>query len=347
MRSLHAVTTDVWIPSRPKLVPGVDTLARGSGEIQFGLDPRHAVIASGLPDEIGDVLRHLDGTFGTGALFDLAGLTHAETLRQILLALTERGMIEEAAAAGAPHGTPGEPEVASLRAGPGARAIRAGRTILVHGGGRLAVATAVLLATAGVGHVDSRASGTVTVRDLGSGFTESELGLSKRRAMIEAIKRANPATGTRKLLGKRIPDLVILADAVVAEPAIVGDLLGARTPHLQARVRDGIGIVGPLVLPGRTSCLRCADLHRADIDHCWPKLACQLAGHAQDAELSSVHAAAALTACQALRTLDPDDGAPAIWNATLEIDPYSATLQRRDWPAHPSCPCGAARTAPS
>ena len=39
-----------------------------------------------------------------------------------------------------------------------------------------------------------------------------------------------------------------------------------RIPHLPVRVRDGAGLVGPLVMPGVTSCLRCADLHRSDRD---------------------------------------------------------------------------------
>ena len=36
------------------------------------------------------------------------------------------------------------------------------------------------------------------------------------------------------------------------------------------------GVVGPLVIPGLTSCLRCADLHRRDRDPAWHALAVQL-----------------------------------------------------------------------
>ena len=61
-------------------------------------------------------------------------------------------------------------------------------------------------------------------------------------------------------------DLVVLSDFLVADPRVVRDLHAARVPHLPVRVRDGAGLVGPLVIPGVTSCLRCADLHRSDRD---------------------------------------------------------------------------------
>ena len=36
---------------------------------------------------------------------------------------------------------------------------------------------------------------------------------------------------------------------------MVRDLHSRGVPHLPVRVRDGIGLVGPLVIPGITSCL--------------------------------------------------------------------------------------------
>ena len=51
-------------------------------------------------------------------------------------------------------------------------------------------------------------------------------------------------------------DLVVLSDSLVADPRMLRELHAARIPHLPVRVRDGVGLVGPLVLPGVTSCLR-------------------------------------------------------------------------------------------
>jgi hypothetical protein len=37
--------------------------------------------------------------------------------------------------------------------------------------------------------------------------------------------------------------------------SLVRDLHSHGVPHLAVRVRDGTGLVGPLVIPGVTSCL--------------------------------------------------------------------------------------------
>jgi len=47
-------------------------------------------------------------------------------------------------------------------------------------------------------------------------------------------------------------DLVVLSDYLVADPRMVGDLHSRGVPHLAVRVRDGTGLVGPLVIPGIT-----------------------------------------------------------------------------------------------
>ena len=318
---------------------GLDVLLRKPGEIQFGLDPRHGVVASDLPPALIDALRTLDGLASTETMLATVGEAHAESLRAVLGELARRGLLEEAQPAYLR--ACGEPEHSSLRAGTQARKGRANSTVLVYGGGRAAVATAALLATAGVGHIDSRCRGTVRSNDLGTGYVEADIGTARRHAVAQAVHRANPKTVTTRLPGKATPDLAVLADAVVPDPELAVELYTDDVAHLPIRVRDGIGIVGPLVVPGRTSCLRCADLHRTDLDPCWPTVATQLAGRDRPAELSSVHALAALAAGQVLRALNPADGAPNARNATLEIDPFEGALHRREWHAHPDCPCGA------
>src|SRR5271165_171955 len=52
-------------------------------------------------------------------------------------------------------------------------------------------------------------------------------------------------------------DLVVLSDNLVADPRMLRDLHSQGVAHLAVRVRDGTGLVGPLVIPGVTSCLGC------------------------------------------------------------------------------------------
>ncbi len=77
------------------------------------------------------------------------------------------------------------------------------------------------------------------------------------------------------------------------------------------------------------------------MDDRWPKIAGQLAGRTQQADLVTVQATAALATGQVLRALGPVDGVPPGWNMTMEIDPYENTIYHRPWSPHPACTCGA------
>ncbi len=142
-------------------------------------------------------------------------------------------------------------------------------------------------------------------------------------------------------------DVVVLADALVPEPHLVNDLVLRRIPHLQLRIRDGRGVVGPLVLPGGTSCLRCADLTRRELDADWPHLAAQLLGRIGYGSPAMIAATAAL----ALRDLEiviagTPDPPPQTLDTTLELDTETHRIHRRSWPAHAACGCRAVLTAP-
>jgi bacteriocin biosynthesis cyclodehydratase domain-containing protein len=120
-------------------------------------------------------------------------------------------------------------------------------------------------------------------------------------------------------------------------------------PHLLVRLLDGVGLVGPLVLPRRSACLRCVDLHLTARDPCWPTIAADLAGRIGSAGPATVAATAALAAEQALAALDALAGTgppPPTLDAVLELDPRRGVLRRRHRPPHPDCACGARHTGP-
>lgn len=145
-------------------------------------------------------------------------------------------------------------------------------------------------------------------------------------------------------------DLVVLADSLVADPRMVRELHAERVPHLAVRVRDGTGLVGPLVLPGATSCLTCADLHRRDRDAAWPAVAVQLRGTTGHADRATILATAALALNQVERVIAAvrgtvpagrggDLGPPPTLNATLELDLTTGSIVARRWTRHPLCDC--------
>lgn len=68
------------------------------------------------------------------------------------------------------------------------------------------------------------------------------------------------------------PDLVVILSSGEPDRATLADAVRCRVSHLVV-VLDGEGVrIGPLVIPGRTPCVGCTDLHRAAWDPSWPAL---------------------------------------------------------------------------
>ena len=138
-------------------------------------------------------------------------------------------------------------------------------------------------------------------------------------------------------------DLVVLADNLIADPRMLRELHSQAVAYLAVRVRDGIGLVGPLVVPGATSCLNCADLHRRDRDAAWPAVAAQLRDTVGVADRATLLATAALALSQVNRVIEAVRGAasepPASLGTTLEFDVHAGSIVARQWPRHPLCSC--------
>ena len=133
------------------------------------------------------------------------------------------------------------------------------------------------------------------------------------------------------------PDLVVVAPACARAMAFSDPLVASGTPHLWSYVRDGRAVVGPLVIPGETSCLRCHDLHRTDSDPAWPQLV--LAWEQSRPPRASAATEALLGALVVRQcVIRVQDGRPATLGATLE-EQADGVMDRRRWPAHPACGC--------
>jgi bacteriocin biosynthesis cyclodehydratase domain-containing protein len=334
-----------------------------AGETQIGTDPRHAVVVSGVSESLTPLLHALDGRHTAEELMARAGPEHRATLGQILAGLAGLGLLDDAAPFW-PADTGDPPIVGSparLSADRTAWALR-GRhqqvsvcrqreqaLVVVHGNGRIAVAVATLLAASGIGWVHTVATGVVQPEDTGSGYLSDDIGVARSDAAAMAVRRVAPDTRTNRPGPRRRPDLVLITDATVPDPQLSSGLAAAGIPHLMVHAAEGTGVVGPLVVPGRTSCLRCVDLHNTDTDPCWPALAAQLAAHPQPADLASAHATAAFAVGQALRFLHgPGDGLAELpaWGAAVEIDVFTGRSTQVEWRPHPHCPCGVARNTP-
>jgi len=255
----------------------------------------------------------------------------------------------------------------------GARTLarRQAACVRVHGASRPGLWIAGMLTAAGIGLVISTGPTAAGASDAGASDAEagsagrsaagrSAAGRSAAEASAAGTGAAGPGAragrrGPRSTAGAdraaqraraprvqpRRPSLVILADSHRRE--LPATLIQKLVPHLAVSASEAIGVVGPLVLPGRSACLRCLDLTRAERDPAWPLILAQLSAQAGadppgcDTVLATTVAAQAVA--QALAFIDQDGQVPAVTNGTLELVLPGWQWRRRSWQPNPQCAC--------
>jgi hypothetical protein len=340
--------------AHPLLPPATPLLRRAADAVQVGgVDTGDGLLVSPGAAELTTLLRGLDGrrsqrtvvADAAEAGFDPAavrGLLEGLRTTGLLVDLEAADLLAADAGPAATARTAAEfPAVGDLPGRPARWAARRRAAVVVDGATRVGVPLAAVLAASGVGRVSVRDRGVTGAGDaVVGGLAAGDEGRPRTLAAADAVRRASPLADVRPLPDGLAPDLVVLARPWAAADPLVAGLHSAGTAHLVATVRGETGVVGPLVVPGRTSCLRCADLHRRDADPSWPALAAQLT--AEDAPPSGSTVTCLLTAVtaaqQVLAYLD-GSGAPATLGATVELRLPDLVPVRRRWAAHPECRC--------
>ncbi|PVU82282.1 thiamine biosynthesis protein ThiF [Cellulomonas sp. WB94] len=335
-----------------RLRPGLRVLSRSDSEVQIGTDARWAVRLGGLGAGEVRLLRLLDDDPELDALVDRARACGVSAGRatELLDALqtarltcrtpaSSRPRVRTAASADAAVGC-------LLRDdGDGAALVRAraGRTVGVVGLGPLGLTVAVTLAAAGVGTVLLDDDGHVTSVDVGAaGYRLGDVGSSRVHVASRLVRDVAPDVRTEPVDGT-FPDVVVLVERDAADPAAGLALMTAGMTHLSVVVREADALVGPLVVPGAGPCLRCVDLHRADVDDCWPTVVAQLAGREGRVGVLRGEVGVLAGLCGALAAAEVlahlDGGSPATRGASYEVTLPDVAPRRRPWVVHPSCGC--------
>ncbi len=378
---------------RPRLKPALRRLDRDGRTVQFGVHPPHAVMLTGVEPAVRDLLDALDGTRTAAEISARAGRRGlgGAAVRATLDLLARHGLLDDGAvrrdalrSMDVAERDRLTPDLAALSLAPdaadgglGAMLRRRAAHVRVYGAGRVGAQVAVLLAAAGVGNLCVIDAGIARRCDVvPGGLGWGDVGGRREDGAVAAALRVAPSlnawTGraaSHPADWARPPDLAVLAPVTPLDDALPRELGERGVPHLLATAFEGSGLVGPLVLPGRTCCLRCLDLTRRDNDPAWPLLIRQLGGfppgeHACGTVLSTLVAAA--TAGHALSFLDgpgtprPDDhtgrstgpgGRAGGWadgdgagrehvleGRTLDVLP-GQQWRGRSWEVHPQCGC--------
>jgi hypothetical protein len=301
---------------------GLRPLWRDQDTVQVGVDARRAVAISGASGAA-DVIRLLDGSRTRDQIVEQA------SRRGVPTAITER-VITLLAGAGAIIDFPAD----ALRSIPA----------------ELRVHLAPVLAAASLSSQDADGGARLLARR--SATAIQVFGCGPIADLIaDLLTRSGVAAGiadTEGLADDSTPDLTVLVG--YRQPEQLAALQRRRLPYLAVCVSEAIGVVGPLVQPGRTACLRCLDLARAERDPAWPLILAQLPASRMDATACDpvlATAVAAQAAAQALAFADRPREEAVTANGTLELALPAWQWRRRTWPPHQACTCGSHDSATS
>jgi hypothetical protein len=188
-----------------------------------------------------------------------------------------------------------------------------------------------------------------TSRDLDAAYATLE---SRDRCLVaitgdgpvaEAVATAMAAAGL-PVGADQQPTVAVLADAAHPDVPRYFDHDLQDRPHLHIGVLGDRAVVGPLVVPGETSCLRCAYLHLRDADVAWPLLSVQWA-HAVQAmpcpplDPLLVQLAATQAGLLLRRWTDAPTDRDGWSGYALDLRLPDGIPQRVARPAHPLCGC--------
>jgi hypothetical protein len=301
---------------RPQIKPGLRRVWRDGSTVQIGLTPDAGVVLAGLAPAEADLLGRLDGTRPSAELTAWAEArgVPADRVAALLALLDRAGVLTGPPTDRAHLHRLGDQDRQRLRPdalawsvvypdagdGFGLLAERSRHQALLVGRGRLAVAARAAVRRTGV-----------------------------QLHHQDELPHPLP-TGT----------LVLLIGEDAVSPSAGAVLLNAGLAHLVALVGADRATVGPLVVPGRSACLRCLELYRTDRDPAWPTVAAQLGAAPPAARGESVltQLAAGLLALQVACWVD-QRRSPASLGATLTVGLPDGLSTRRAWSMHPRCGC--------
>jgi hypothetical protein len=302
----------------PQLAPYAPVIHRATDEVQVGVDPDAALVFRGAGFTA--LLDLLDGSQPTSAVrraARAAGLTAAQ-VRGALDALASAGLLSER-------------DMTPYAGSASSSAVR------LIGAGPVGYQLARLLVASGLGSLyvyDDEPTDVALYPAAGVLSSRSE---ALRSVFAEADTTVSPLSHWSKPEGVQVDLTIVACDQPEPDRVITDHLLRNDHPHVIVRCWGNGVSVGPLVVAGQTSCLRCADLARTAADPHWPAVLRQLSRVRISTPVALHSWAASTAAAQVLAFLHGE--LPESAGATLEISWPTFVTRLRRWAAHPDCGC--------
>jgi len=338
------------LSGRYLLAFGVRVIQRSPDSVQIGTEPPRQVVIADAPPETASLLKGMDG-FRTAAEVIAANQADPQVWSQLLAQLASAellvfgGSIDRLGAAALPPAhLIDEAAGLSHRYGQSAASrmmqARGDALVVIRGDTAVTAAIATMLAAAGIGHLhfESVRAGRSLYAGIVPDAARRPVGSRRVTDLATTLRERFPTLRVHPPAAHQYPTLVVLVGTIAPDLGLAATLSRSRTAHLAVAAGVARTVIGPLVLPGRSSCLSCAHRHRVAADPDWPMVARQLADLAPSAPAQLTAAAACLAAGE---VLDHIDGAqlPSTVNGTLEWRPGDLGARRRSWTTHPECGC--------
>lgn len=285
---------------RVRLLPHLTLLRRDDTDVQLGVDSADAIVLADPDGSLSALLEVMDGRYRLAELASVAerfGVS-ATQLDALVTALAGAGVLH-----------PREPDLLTSRK----------------------------VRIVGLGPAGLRIAEQLLRTDLGALVVTDPEPCSGWRSWAAGRDRVETADHWSKPEIAAVDLTVVVSAALEVDRAVTTGLTQEDHPHLLVRPRASGAVVGPLVVPGQTSCVRCSDLARTRTDPAWPRMLAQLCRTRAEWDPLAADWAAALVTTQVLGHLAGRTVEAAA--ATLELGSVAWTWQRRVWPADPACGC--------
>ena len=226
----------------------------------------------------------------------------------------------------------------------GVEAMGARRNIRVeiYGDSRIAILLYGILLASGVSlaRIIVKDPRNIKETDLAANFLlTTDIGFSIQDRLQECIIELSlfPNSAANK---SEVEEKTIAISVGPPQALLVQEWMSKGVPHLAIDNPDGASIsLGPLVVPGRSPCLRCIAMSKEENNESWKEISWQrLNTVSSEVPVSVAHHVAGLAALEILRFMD--DGESELIGISDRIDYHNPRGgERRLFTRHPACGC--------